>query len=239
VDDGPATWEEAGELLDRMREQMPPDSIVIATPHICLSAGDRVQASQQRRVEDFLSLANASGTSGPRVLAAREVMLDTSRGSGSRLDSLSLPGTSWLLVELPPMLCWPLARRRLSSVVRLGFRPLLAHPERYRWCWSRPERVLALRSMGAGIQVSVRSLSAPGPVGSTARYLLEAGLVHVLASDAHSSADEVLSERLASEVERLRPGSYRSLTIDMPGRVLENAVLPPLPLGTIGEEGAG
>jgi protein-tyrosine phosphatase len=239
VDDGPATWEEATELLDRMRELMPPDSIVIATPHIGLSAGTRMQTSQERRIDDFLSVANAVGTKGPRVLAGREVMLDTSRGSGSRMDSLCLPGTSWLLVELPPMLLWPLARRRLSSVVRQGFRPLLAHPERYRWCWSRPERILALSSMGAGIQVSVRSLSAPGPVGGTARLLIQAGLVHVLASDAHSAADEVLSERLASEVEKLRPGSYRSLTIEMPGLVLENAALPTLPLGNSGEGGAG
>jgi len=218
---------------------MPRDSIVVATPHICLSAGARVQASQERRIEDFLSFANESGASGPRVLAGREVMLDTSRGSDSRLDSLSLPGTSWVLVELPPRLCWPLARRRIASVARRGFRPLLAHPERYRWCWSRPERVLALSSMGVGIQISARSLSAPGPVGLAARFLIETGLVHVLSSDAHSAEDQVLSGQLESEVEKLRPGSYRTLTIEMPGFVLDNAELPPLPLRPAGEEGAG
>jgi tyrosine-protein phosphatase YwqE len=222
-----------------MRELMPADSIVVATPHICLTAGSRVQASQDRRIEDFLSFANAAGSSGPRVLAGREVMLDTSRGSDSRLDSLSLPGTSWVLVELPPRLCWPLARRRIASVARRGFRPLLAHPERYRWCWSRPERVLALSAMGVGIQISARSLSASGPVGLTARLLMETGLVHVLSSDAHSADDQVLSGLLESEVERLRPGSYRTLTIEMPGLVLDNADLPPLPLRPAGEEGAG
>jgi len=237
VDDGPATWEEARALLDGMAARMPPGSLVIATPHLPLSTGSRVRESQDRRIGEFLSFANPPGGSGPRVLAGREVLLDTGRPAAGRLDALCLPGTSWVLVELPPDLGWLAARRRVRSVIRHGLRPLLALPERYRWCRSRPERLLALGDLGAGIQVSARSLRDTGPVGAAARLLLETGLAHVVGSDAHSAEDPLLSPELAATVEEIRPGAFRTMTVEMPGRILDDRPLPPLPLA-VGDTGS-
>lgn len=238
VDDGPATWDEAFSMLNNIRQEMPVDSTVVATPHTVLSLGDRVMASQERRVQEYLFRADIDpGRDGLRILAGREVMLDGGRMSPSRLDRLSLPGTSWVLVELPPRLSWFRALRRVASVVRCGFRPLLAHPERYRWCRSAPQRLLKLSEAGAAIQVSARSLAAGGPAASCASLLIETGLVHVLASDAHLAGDRLLSQGLAEDVERIRPGAYRMLTVEMPGRILDNRDLPSLPLGPKGSGG--
>jgi len=231
VDDGPATWVQADELLGRLRTEMPSPALVVATPHIRLSMDSRVRSSQEDRVQDYLAHANSDGSQRDfTVLAAREVMLDTGRMQAHKLDSFSIPGTSWILVELEPTSSWRTARKRIGKVIERGFRPLLAHPERYRWCERNPERVLELARMGTGIQVSARSLASSGPVSDTAWELLEAGYLHVLASDAHSAVDTILSTEFGSEVDSGTSGAYNLLTQDMPLRILDNMDLPGLPL---------
>lgn len=231
VDDGPATWVQADELLGRLRTEMPRPAVIVATPHIRLSMDRRVRSSQEARVLDYLAHANTDGPQGDfTVLAAREVMLDTGRMQAHKLDSFCIPGTSWILVELEPSSSWRTARRRIGKVIDMGFKPLLAHPERYRWCERHPERVLELARMGTGIQISARSLASSGPVSDVAWELLEAGYLHLLASDAHSAADAILSAEFGSEVDSRTSGAYNLLTQDMPLRILDNMDLPGLPL---------
>ena len=231
VDDGPATWSEADELLDRLHSDMRKPALAVATPHIRLSMDRRIMDSQEARVQEFLAHANSGGPgTGFSVLAAREVMLDTGRMSCHILDRFSIPGTSWILVELEPGAGWFTARRRVRRIIDRGFKPLLAHPERYFWTVKAPERVLELAEMGAGIQVSARSLASTGPVSETAWQLVEEGYLHLLASDAHSSADTLLSKALGDEVDSRTGGAYNLLTEDMPAMVLDNRELPGLPL---------
>lgn len=230
VDDGPATWSEADDLLDRLRGDMRKPALVVATPHIRLSMDRRIMDSQESRVQEFLAHANSGGPgTGFSVLAAREVMLDSGRMPRHILDRFSIPGTSWILVELEPGAGWFTARRRVRRIIERGFRPLLAHPERYSWTVKAPERVLALAEMGAGIQVSARSLASTGPVSETAWRLVDNGYLHLLASDAHSSTDTLLSKALGDEVDSRTGGAYNLLTEDIPAMVLDNRELPGLP----------
>lgn len=236
LDDGPTTWEESTNLLNQMKEQMTRPAVVVTTPHFRLSTSFRVFNSQEKRIIEFLSFANTQRIEDEfSVLAAREIMLDRWKPSENRLDTLSLPGTSWVLVEHSIRLPWIFALWKIRSVLKQGFRPLLAHPERYSWCQDRPDRVCRLSGMGVGIQVCAKSMTGTGVVAETAWRLIETDMVHILSSDAHHYGDYLLSRELKDEVDRAAPGAYNLLTRKMPGMVLNNCELPQLPLRSRGD----
>lgn len=231
VDDGPATWEESTQLLRQMKEQMTRPAVLVATPHFRLSTSGRVFSSQSKRILEFLSFANRSRIKDEfSVLAAREVMLDRWKPSVNALDILCLPGTSWVLIEHSFNMPWIFALLRIRAVLKQGFKPLLAHPERYSWCRTCPDRIGRLSELGVGIQVCAKSLSGTGVTSETAWRLIETGMVHVLSSDAHHPGDYLLSEELKHEVDRVAPGAYNLLTGKIPEMVLNNCELPNLPL---------
>jgi protein-tyrosine phosphatase len=117
-------------------------------------------------------------------------------------------GDSWILVE--PR-AGPVSDFLLRAVEHLGdrgFRAIIAHPERHPSI-DFQERLQALVERGALIQVTA-ALIADGPAAPTMLELAGHGLVHLLASDAHSShvgRPVRLSEGLAAleRIERVKP----------------------------------
>lgn len=122
---------------------------------------------------------------------------------------------SWLLVETPYR-GWPaLLPRTVEALRRQSIGTLLAHPERNDEVQRDPSRLAPLVAEGMCVQITAGSVD--GRLGESARRcsfaLLELGLVHVLASDAHSPdvrgvgftsaiealADDALARRLTDE----------------------------------------
>ncbi|MEK6274235.1 MAG: CpsB/CapC family capsule biosynthesis tyrosine phosphatase [Actinomycetota bacterium] len=136
----------------------------------------------------------------------------------------------YLLVEFPYRGWPPGVSSSVSALVEQGVTPLLAHPERNPEVQDRPERLEELVGAGALVQVTAASLDGrlDRAAQSTAKRLLELGLVHVLASDAHAphvrkggleaSAAAVGDEVLA-----------RYLTVDVPGAIVSGAPVPDRP----------
>ncbi len=119
-------------------------------------------------------------------------MLDVP-GADLRPRSLSLGGSSAVLIEFPhtgvPQGATPeLYRLRMSGVV-----PVLAHPERYFGC--TVDLVREWRRLGVVIQVDGLALIAGGPMGRLAREMLENGLADVLASDNHGDSRSLAGAR--------------------------------------------
>jgi protein-tyrosine phosphatase len=94
-------------------------------------------------------------------------------------------GGRWVLLEPAP---GPLGDGLDAAVGRLrarGFRSVIAHPERHLG-HDMVDRLVELVRDGALVQVTAATMAEhPASVGM--RMLAEAGVVHVLASDAHSS----------------------------------------------------
>jgi protein-tyrosine phosphatase len=88
----------------------------------------------------------------------------------------------------------------VADLRRRGFAVLLAHPERSPTYQREPERLGRLVEMGALAQVTSGALA--GGFGDRAQRagfaLLEAGLVHVLASDSHDAVHRPPDPRLAA-----------------------------------------
>jgi len=162
------------------------------------------------------------------VLTGGELDLDRMWELGpDDLPQFTLAGTGrWLLVEMPYR-GWPLLfERKLDALRRMGMDALLAHPERNAEVQADPGRLAPL--VTAGLRVQVTAASVDGRLGSKplacAWALLDRGLVHVLATDAHAPA--VRETGLAAASEAIGDAELaRRLTVDNPRSIVAGASL--------------
>src|SRR5262245_42730064 len=103
---------------------------------------------------------------------------------------LTLNDSRYVLFEPPHHVAPPQLAECLFSIQAAGYVPVLTHPERLAWIGSRYPLVVRLARSGVWMQITAGSLS--GQFGKHPKYwaerMLGEGLVHVLASDAHSCA---------------------------------------------------
>lgn len=157
---------------------------ICATPHIRHDHDVRIEEVADRVAG--LNAALGEGGVPVTVLQGGEVAETAVEGlSEEELERVSLGDGRWILLEPAP---GPLSDTLLARVAHLaerGHRALIAHPERHLSA-DMYERIAALIANGALVQATadffLREHTAAGM-----RALAEAGLVHVLSSDAHSS----------------------------------------------------
>jgi protein-tyrosine phosphatase len=133
----------------------------------------------------------------------------------------------YLLLEFPYS-GWPagLEERVFQLTVR-GLVPILAHPERNREVQADPRRLAEAVRIGALVQVTAASVD--GRIGKSSRdaaaRLLELGLAHVLASDAHTPA--IREAGLVAAVEALGDEDLaRYLTREAPAAIVAGEPVP-------------
>ncbi|MDA8016060.1 MAG: capsular biosynthesis protein [Thermoanaerobaculia bacterium] len=139
---------------------------------------------------------------------------------------LTLAGTSYLLLELDWHGVGPDPHEMIHEVVVAGFRPIIAHPERVAWFVRDRELVESLVDQGAMMQLTAMSVT--GELGrrtqETSEWMLDAGLVHFLASDAHDPSLRHPGLKNARQVVAERWGEplAQALVEDHPQAVLED-----------------
>lgn len=125
--------------------------------------------------------------------------------------------------------------RMLSEIAGAGYIPVVAHPERYDTIVLDPRGVEDWFARGYVIQLNKGSvLGAFGyRIQKTAEWLLDVGLVHVIASDAHGAQRRTTDMTLlAQRLRRHHPESYvRALLQYNPQRLVRG--LPMLPAETL------
>jgi len=86
----------------------------------------------------------------------------------------------------------------IESIIRKGYIPVLAHPERYHYLYSdNLERYKELKRMGVLFQVNLKSLQSHSKsMKKTALKLIKAGLVDFIGSDAHRMQDMIIVEKV-------------------------------------------
>jgi protein-tyrosine phosphatase len=228
LDDGARTLEEAIEIArSAVRDGT---RAIAATPHV----REDYPTTADAMANGVVQLRRALEREGIDllVLPGGEISLEQlDRLGRDELRHFSLAGNpSYLLLETP-YTDWPLSFGeivfRLSAA---GVTPIIGHPERNTAVQQDMEKVAELVRAGALIQVTAASLD--GRLGkrtrSCAMRLLDAGLVHLVGSDAHSPGlREVGLSRAAAAIgdERLA----RWLTEEIPAAIVEDEPLPPAP----------
>lgn len=202
VDDGPATPEEAIEML-RMSAEQGVKSIY-ATPHFYADEEDpesfftRRSAAYRRLKEYYLSLQIKPTL--PKVLMGAEVYYFPGMANCEELRPMALTGTKLLLVE-PPMA--PFTTQMLDEIEAIGrnlkLQPVLAHLDRYCRLLDDPALFDAVAEREILIQVNA-SFFVRRAWRSFALRMLAEGKIHMMGSDCHNTEERAPNLALAKEI---------------------------------------
>lgn len=185
IDDGPADL--GGTLAMAQQHVKAGVEVVAATPHVAWDMPNEPEAIALRLADVHAALAAARIPL--RVVGGAEIDVHQAvKLSDEQLRALALGGGPWLLLEAPlrPGAGFaPVAH----ALMERGHRVLIAHPERSPLLQRDLDGLRELVRAGAATQVTAASFA--GDFGRTVREyaerMLEAGLVHSVASDAHDS----------------------------------------------------
>ncbi len=214
-------------MLNNMKNRLEPQSTVVFTPHYSSFMSGRIVDGKRSASIRFQQQMEEKYLGQMSFLSAGELMI---RGSSLKhMEQVRYPGTGWVLVEFDTGVSWIETLIQLKRLIKRSYLPLIAHPERYRWCRQNRNRLARLSRMGCGSVVSARSLRFK-KYAATARNLLRDGFSHALCSDAHSPEDLILDTSLENKVKEFSGVPWHVLTGEMPEMILNDMRLPELPL---------
>lgn len=162
---------------------------IVLTPHNKPSRRNVSFKTIQKLSEQLLEEARQEGMEftfcpGNEIYYRSDMIGDLEEGR-----ACTMADTSYVLVEFNPMDDFDYIRNGIYQVLAAGYRPIIAHVERYSCMLSKPSRVEELKNMGCYIQVNAGSIM--GQYGFSVKQmtkkLLKQQLIHFVASDAHDT----------------------------------------------------
>ncbi len=224
VDDGAEDWEDAIQMARLAREEG--ITTVVATPHNSGFGQDLNRNLVLSLVEELKEKLAEEGVElqvfpGIEVMLIPEVFRLLEEGK-----AFTINGSRYILVELPYTVYPVYSEYVLFKLMERGYRPILAHPERYAYFQSRPELLKPLVKRGVLLQLTSASIT--GELGGRARetsiFLLREGMAHIVATDAHSSRWRKPSMREAFEELSRIVGREKAeeMTLHAPEAILED-----------------
>jgi protein-tyrosine phosphatase len=228
LDDGAADLDAAVAMARAAREDGV--SVLAATPHV----RDDYRTTPEQMEQALAQVRAAVADAGVQVeiLPGGEIALDElARLEPDELRRFGLGGNpNVLLLEFPYYGLRLDIAQRLFDLRTSGFTPVLAHPERNPVVWKDTSVVADFVAAGALVQITAASLD--GRLGRRARAsaleLIDLGLAHMVASDAH--APEVRAIGMTAAAEAVGDRSLaRWLTHEVPRAVLDGRALPARP----------
>ena len=186
LDDGAESLEQSLELVERMvgfgYEKL------IMTPHIM---GDFYKNTPEGIQEKLALLQTAVSGKGWNIQlgCAAEYYLD--EWFMKRLennDKLLTFGENYLLFETSYINEPRVLNEAIFAMQSAGYKPVLAHPERYTYLYGKFDDLIKLKELGVLMQINLNSLSGYYSEGAkrVAEKLIDAKMVDMAGSDAHS-----------------------------------------------------
>jgi len=219
IDDGAQTIDDSLKMAKLAIEEG--ITTIIATPHHNNGKYENPKASILEKVAEL-----------NRVLQAEKLPLTILPGQETRITGefiedwendrvLPLNQTQYLFVEFPSSHVPRYAEKMLYDLQLKGLIPIIVHPERNQEIHERPEILYQLVKKGASAQLTAGSLCGKfgKKVKSFSEQLIEANLIHFVASDAHNITSRAFHLEHAYEVVEDKYG------IDMLYLFRENAAL--------------
>lgn len=210
VDDGSRDVETSAELVERMQgwgiER------ILASPHVTQDTFENTRETLTPALESLRAELARRGNN-IEVLHSAEYRIDELLMRHIEAGDLMPYPNDYLLIENSFMQePWNLDQLIFDLQVR-GFRPILAHPERYSYYYTHKNRYEEIRNLGAGLQINLLSLA--GAYGkaerAVAEYLIKNELVDFIGTDLHrrSHADAIdaylLTKQAHKDMEALEP----------------------------------
>lgn len=188
VDDGARSMEQALHMLAAAyREGI---RSIIATPHVSY----RRDEDRYKKLESaFLQFAERAEAEIPelKLYFGSEINYSQDTVYGlCRGEIPTLAGTSYVLVEFQPFCEYRYIKSGIQNLIMGGYKPVIAHVERYHSLRKEVGMLEELISMGAYFQSNAMSIT--GKAGRESKKLtkrlLQKGLLHFIATDSHNEA---------------------------------------------------
>lgn len=226
VDDGPETIQESLALARMLVQEG--IHVAVATPHYNDEFPQRSVTEIQRLVNDLQQELDRHNIP-LRLFPGHEALIKPGLVEDIQAGRLgTLNGSRYLLLELWNSTWIPETERVIFELQAFGIIPIIAHPERYRVIQQDPHRLAALLQRGVLSQLMASSLI--GMQGNTARrtaeHLLKKGLIHCIASDAHSLKirPPCVIQSLRRARQLLGPAYVHQMTEERPAAIVNNEV---------------
>ena len=234
VDDGSPN-EEQSLAMARMAVA---DGITVqaCTPHILPGVYNNVGPDIRARVAHLQFRLHETGVP-LRLVAGADVHMTPNLVAKLRSgEALTLNDTRYLLLEPPHHVLPPRTEDVFFDLTAAGFVPILTHPERMSWIGHRYELIKRLVEAGVWMQLTAGALT--GHFAKKAQYwserMLDEGLVHIVATDAHDTSRRPPRLSAAFEVLSARVGESeaKQLVLTRPGGILDNRPPSELVIGS-------
>ena len=189
IDDGSASMEESINLIKEA--QQAGFTGIISTSHYLQNYYECDEAERRRILAELANQVKVADVEAeiPKLYLGSEIYISTDivelleEGKASTIN-----GTNYVLFELP-MNSKPLfAKEVVYKLIENGYKPIIAHPERYSYVKEDIEFVRELKSMGALFQSNYGSVIGMygGSAKKTLKKLLKEDLISFLGSDVHA-----------------------------------------------------
>lgn len=216
IDDGAQTMEDSIELIRRF--QSLGYSSIITTPHIKWDHYANTTEIVQLGLRELQQALHAADIRIP-IKAAAEYFLDDHFMELLNVKDLMTIQGNEVLIEFSFMSEPIQLSQTLFKIQTKGYKPIIAHPERYEYMHREPVSYNNLRDRGCYLQLNVLALTGYYGKGvkDAAEYMLSNNLYDYCGTDTHhlrhtDNLDRMLSSRI---MDQLRNYSFRNREIKM------------------------
>lgn len=186
VDDGSKALEQSVLMLQKAYEEG--IRRIYLTPHYIpgrrnASKEHRQTAFEELRKQAEKELPDMELYLGNEVYYRENALSDVKAG-----EAFTLADTDYVLLEFDIHSDYKILQKAVKQFTEAGYKPILAHIERYDALFKQADRVEELIDSGAAIQVNADSLRGGllHPVSKFCKYLLKNDWIHFLGSDSHN-----------------------------------------------------
>ena len=206
IDDGAKTFEDSIAMLKQA--ELSGFTDIILTPHYLKGTKYNTQnAKKWELYQELKRLAKEAGI-GINLYLGNEIYIDAQLPEmlagyvGKKTDLMyevsTLNSTKYVLVEFPVRAEEKSAKTTLMTVIKMGFVPVIAHPERYYYVQDNLEVLNDYLRMGCLLSGGL--LTMIGKYGKreekTLKKLLQDDKIFCLAVDAHKPVDYVMNDAM-------------------------------------------
>ncbi|GAA4785475.1 capsular polysaccharide biosynthesis protein [Olivibacter ginsenosidimutans] len=159
----------------------------IVTPHIYDEVHPNTPETINRAHEKLYEVMEQAGMGGVYTHSAAEYMLGQQFGKLLAAGGLKAFPDNHLLVEMPYIAEPMQLDSTIFDIGIKGYKPIMAHPERYVFYFNKPEAYHRLKEMGCLLQLNI--LSPTGyygkEVAKAAQYMIKNKLYDLVGTDLH------------------------------------------------------
>lgn len=186
VDDGARSMEQSLRMLNMAYGEG--IRSIIATPHVtyrrdgdkCLPLKAAFSELKERAEKELPELTLYLGS---EVYYSQDTVYGL-----EKKEIPTLGGTSYVLVEFQPFCEYRYIKSGIHNLIIGGYKPVIAHVERYSSLKKDREKLEDLISMGAYLQANAMSINGENgkELKKITKNLLKEGLLHFVATDSHN-----------------------------------------------------